>query len=272
MQINNLEKFQAVVKSGRTAKGMVITLNDPAISELAADAGFDFVWLDMEHSPFTITDISNHILTLRGTNCAPFVRVPGNEPEIIKVVIDLAPAGIIIPMINDAEAMRAAVSCCRYPPEGTRGCGLRRAIHYGAKSCSQYFAEAMNEPFVIAQIEHVDAVRNLDEILAVKHLGSICVGPYDLSGSMGKFASPNDPEVGKVIDEVCEKAHQAGVMVGAFAEQYELWTHRNLNWAALCTDAGALFRQSRICIENLKRFSKDFQPVQWMNEKAEKVV
>lgn len=259
MQINNLEKFQSVVKSGQIAKGMVITLNDPAISELAADAGFDFVWLDMEHSPFTITDIANHILALRGTDCAPFVRVPWNEPGVIKVVIDLAPAGIIIPMVNDADAMRAAVSACRYPPEGTRGCSLRRAVHYGAKSKEQYFAEAMNEPLVIAQIEHIDAVRNLDEILGVKHLGSICVGPYDLSGSMGKFASPDDPEVGKAIDQVCEKAYRAGVLAGAFAEHYEFWAHRKLNWAALCTDAGALFRQSRSCIENLKNAVGKFQ-------------
>lgn len=256
MQINNLEKFYEAMKCGGPAKGMVVTLNDPAISELAADAGFDFVWLDMEHSPFTITDIANHIMALRGTDCAPFVRVPWNEQGIIKVVIDLAPAGVIIPMINNVDEMRAAVSACRYPPEGTRGCGLRRAVHYGAKSCEQYFAEAMNEPLVIAQIEHIEAVRNLDEILSVKHLGSICIGPYDLSGSMGKFASPNDPEVGKVIDEVCAKAHKAGVLVGAFAEKYELWAHRNLDWAALCTDAGALFRQSRNCIERMKNVSK----------------
>lgn len=243
MQINNLEKFRAKALSGKgPATGMVITFTDPAVSELAGDAGFDFTWIDMEHNPLTITDCANHIMALRGTNCTPFVRVPWNEGGLIKPIIDLAPGGVIVPMVNSEQDALEAVSACRYPPEGTRGCGLRRAVHYGANDVKQYFAESRDEPLVIAQIEHIDAVRNLDKILKVKGLGSICIGPYDLSGSMGKFASPDDPEVGKVIDEICEKAHKAGVMVGAFAENYSFWKHRQLNWAALVTDCAAIFQ------------------------------
>lgn len=244
MKINNFEKFTAKVESGSCALGMVITLTDPAVSELAGDAGFDFTWIDMEHSPLTIQDVSGHILALRGTDCAPFVRVAGNDPALIKPIVDLAPAGIIVPMIKSAEELEDAVSACRYPPEGTRGCGLRRSVHYGAKPTSVYFAESDREPLIIAQIEHIEAVRNLDEILKVKHLGSICIGPYDLSGSMNKFASPDDPEVGKIVDEICEKAHQAGVPVGAFVSDIEVWRKRNLNWAALSTDYGAIFQTS----------------------------
>lgn len=244
MQINNFEKFAAKMSSGVCASGMVITLTDPAVSELAGDADFDFTWIDMEHSPLTIQDVSGHIMALRGTDCAPLVRVAGNDPALIKPVVDLAPAGIIIPMIKSAEELEHAVSACRYPPEGTRGCGLRRAIHYGAKSMETYFAESDTEPLIIAQIEHIEAVRNLDAILKVKHLGSICIGPYDLSGSMNKFASPDDPEVGKIVDEICEKAHLAGVPVGAFVSDVEKWRKRSLNWAALTTDYGALFRTS----------------------------
>ncbi|MBE6355665.1 MAG: 2,4-dihydroxyhept-2-ene-1,7-dioic acid aldolase [Lentisphaerae bacterium] len=251
MQINNFEKFIAAVSSGKCASGMVITFSDPAVSELAGDAGFDFTWIDMEHSPLTITDVSNHIMALRGTDCAPFVRVAGNDPALIKPVIDLAPAGIIIPMIKSAGELENAVSACRYPPEGTRGCGLRRAVNYGTKSTGEYFRESEKEPLIIAQIEHIDAVRNLDEILKVKHLGSICVGPYDLSGSMNKFAQPDDPEVGKVIDEICAKAHRAGVMAGAFVSDIGEWKHRNLNWAAVTTDYGALFRNSQDMISKL---------------------
>ena len=151
------------------------------------------------------------------------------------------------------EELESAVADCRYPPEGTRGCGLRRAIHYGAKSTETYFAESEREPLIIAQIEHIDAVLNLDEILKVKHLGSICIGPYDLSGSMNKFASPDDPEVGKVVDEICEKAHRAGIPVGAFVSDVEKWRKRNLNWAALTTDYGALFRN---CTQLINQFNE----------------
>lgn len=245
MKINNLELFKKKALSGYPASGVVITLNDPAVSELVADAGFDFTWLDMEHSPFTVPDAANHIMALRGTSCAPFVRVPWNEPGIIKPIVDLAPAGIIVPMVNTVEDLEIAVSACRYPPEGTRGCGIRRAVNYGAKPSAEYFEESKDDPLIIAQIEHIDALPNLDKILKVKHLGSICIGPYDLSGSMGKFASPDDPEVCKVIDEICIKAHKAGVMVGAFAEHDEYWEPRKLNWAAIGTDAGLLFSAAR---------------------------
>lgn len=251
MKINNLELFKKKALSGYPASGVVITLNDPAVSELIADAGFDFTWLDMEHNPFTVSDAQNHIMALRGTNCAPFVRVPWNEQGVIKPIVDLAPAGLIVPMVNTVENLEAIVDACRYPPVGKRGCGLRRAINYGAKPNDVYFEEAKQEPLIIAQIEHIDALGNLDKILKVKELGSICIGPYDLSGSMGKFAQPDDPEVGKVIDEICEKAHKAGVLVGAFAENYPVWAHRGLNWVAVGCDCGILYSAARERLEKL---------------------
>ena len=151
---------------------MVVTFNDAAVSELAGDAGFDFTWIDMEHSPLTIDNVSGHIMALRGTDCAPFVRVAENDPALIKPVIDLAPAGIIIPMIKTAEDLEKAVSACRYPPYGTRGCGLRRAVNYGAKSTKDYFRESENEPLIIAQIEHIRAVENLEKIREAGKSGS----------------------------------------------------------------------------------------------------
>ena len=253
MRVNNFEKFTAKVASGKCASGMVITLTDPVVSEMAGDAGFDFTWIDMEHSPLSITDVAGHIMALRGTNCAPFVRVTDNDTVQIKKVLDLAPAGIIIPMIKTADELNKAVAACRYPPVGVRGCGFRRAVEYGRMDMQEYLKKSADEPLIIAQIEHIEAVRNLDEILAVEQLGSICIGPFDLSGSMNKFASPDDPEVGVVIDLICEKAHKAGVMVGAFAPSVEKWKHRKLDWAAMQTDWGALFNASVESIRKLEQ-------------------
>ena len=240
MDVNNFEKFIAKVASGKCASGFVVTLTDPAVSELIGDAGFDFTWLDMEHSPLSLTDVAAHIMALRGTDCAPFVRVADNDTVQIKKVLDLAPAGIIIPMIKSADELKKAIALCRYPQTGVRGCGYRRAIRYGAMDLQEYFEKSKNEPLIIAQIEHIDAVRNLDEILAVEGLGSICIGPNDLSGSINKLGQISDPEVCKLIDTICEKAHKAGVMVGAFAPNVKNWKHRKLDWAALQTDWGAM--------------------------------
>ncbi len=252
MQINNLDKFLATVKR-RVALGTVITFSDSAVSELAADAGFDFTWIDAEHSPHTIQDIMLHVMAVRGTNCAPFVRVPWNEHGILKPILDLAPAGVIVPMVNRADLAREAVAACRYPPVGNRGCGVRRATQYGLKPFDRYLDESRDEPLVIVQIEHVDAVRNLDDILKVPGVGSVCIGPTDLSGSLGKLGQMDDPEVLKVIDEICRKTRAAGVLLGAFGVPFSAWHQRGVHWTAVSSDSSAMFSASRTLLSAIEK-------------------
>jgi len=245
MGINNLDRFIATTQSARTCVGLVVTLADPAVSELAGDAGYDFTWIDMEHAPHTLQTVMGHVMAVRGTGCAPFVRVPWNEHGIIKPVLDLAPAGVIIPMVNSAELAAAAVSACRYPLAGTRGCGLRRGNRYGAMPFPDYLEQSRHEPLVIVQIEHVDAVSNLDEILAVPGIGSVCVGPCDLSGSMGKLNELDDPEVNRVLDEICRKVKSAGIMLGTAGAPFERWRRRGVDWIALTSDCGSIFGKAQ---------------------------
>ena len=181
--------------SSKVAIGTAITFADSAVSELSAEAGYDFTWSDTEHAPFDLNNALQHIVACRGTDAAPFVRVLQNEPNIIKPVLDLAPAGIIVPRVNtDAEA-RAAVEACRYPPVGIRGFGPRRGARFGATSQPDYLAEVAQDAILAIQIEHAEAVANIDEILAVAGIDIICLGPNDLSGSMGKLGQIDDPEV-----------------------------------------------------------------------------
>jgi 2-keto-3-deoxy-L-rhamnonate aldolase RhmA len=156
-------------------------------------------------------------------------------------------------MVNTAEFARAAVAACRYPPTGNRGCGTRRAVGYGAKPFDAYLKEAEQDPLVIVQIEHIDAVRNLDEILKVPGLGSICIGPYDLSGSMGKLGQTSDPEVVQVIEEICEKTRRAGVMLGAFGTPFSVWQKRGIQWTALCSDSSSMFSHSKKVLGDVQK-------------------
>ncbi len=245
MKLNNLEIFLEKMKSGKTAFGTCITFHDSSMTELAADAGFDFCWIDWEHGVMSQPDIMHHIMALKGTSCAPLVRVPWNEHGVIKKVIDLAPAGIIVPMVNTAEDAATAVSACRYPEAGTRGCGFRRAIHFGADSVEEYLEVSRKEPLVIVQIEHYEAVKNLESILSVPGVGSICIGPYDLSASVGKAGRLRDPEVVALIDEICGKTREAGVLLGAFGSDLPFWKSRGVNWLSTGNDSDALFRSYR---------------------------
>lgn len=240
MEVNNLECFRKKVASGQTALGCVISLSDPIVCECAGDCGLDFVWIDAEHGPFSLETIQSHILACRGTQCAPFVRVAQNSAAVLKPVLDLAPAAVIIPMVNSAEEAEAAVAACKYPPQGVRGISVRRANRYGADSLDDYFRHSEKHPMVIIQIEHVDAVRNLDAILKVKGVDSICVGPCDLSASMGCICDMENPELNKVIDEICAKTKAAGQMLGTASGPLARWQERGVDWIATGLDIGLL--------------------------------
>jgi 2-dehydro-3-deoxyglucarate aldolase/4-hydroxy-2-oxoheptanedioate aldolase len=245
MSINNYNKFIQKINTGKLCKGIVITLNDMTVSEIAGEIGYDFTWIDMEHAPLTIESTMQHIIALKGTDCAPLVRTPWNKAEVIKPILDLAPAGIIVPMVNTAKEAEAAVKACRYPPSGVRGCGVRRATRYGQTPFPDFLKASESEPLVIIQIEHVEAVNNLDEILKVPGIGSICVGPVDLSGSLGKLNRLDDPEVNKVIDKVCEKVLASGIPLGTAGIPLEIWEKRGVNWIALTSDWGGMVYQAK---------------------------
>lgn len=249
MSLNNLEKFTAKIRSGRFCLGTVITLSDPVVSELAGDCGMDFTWIDAEHAPFSLETIQAHVMALRGTDCAPLVRVAWNDLAIIKPVLDLAPAGVIIPMINSAEQAEAAVAYCKYPPRGKRGCGIRRGNRYGQVPLQKYIAEADKQPWVIVQIEHIDAVKNLDAILKVPGIDSICIGPTDLSGSMGILGESQNPELNAVIEEICRKTLAAGLILGTASAPYQTWKARGLHWMALTSDCGGMISNYKQILE-----------------------
>jgi len=244
MSVNNLDRFLATIASGKLAIGACITFADPAVTELCADAGMDFLWIDGEHGEIDRNSAMLHFMAIRGTNCASLYRVPSCCHTEIKRIIDFAPAGIIIPMILTEEDARLAVEACRYPLTGTRGVGPRRQIRYGAMPIDEkYWEHARREPLVILQIEHVKAVKNLDKILQVPGVDSCLIGPYDLTCSMGKPGQFRDPEVIEVIDTICRKCRAAGKILGAYAESdYDLWAKRGIQFISAANDTGILFK------------------------------
>jgi len=241
MKINNLEKFLEKLRRGETPLGAVVTFSDPAVTELTADAGFDFVWIDGEHGILDRTTAQAHLMAVRGTDCASFYRVPSCDHTEIKRIIDLAPAGVIVPMVMDAEDARRAVSACRYPPAGDRGCGFRRGLAYGAADFADYWDAAAADPLVILQIEHITAVQNLDAILAVPGVGAVVIGPYDLSASMGKPGAWRDPEVAAVFDDTCRRTLAASIPLGVYCEcEFDAWKRRGVQFFGIKNDTNAM--------------------------------
>lgn len=164
--------------------GSWITLAHPAVAEIMANAGFDWLAVDMEHSVITIREAEELIRVIDLSGVVPLVRLTSNNPDQIKRVMDAGAHGIIVPMVNSAKDAKNAVEAIKYPPIGKRGVGLARAQGYGARF-QDYLNWEKTGSTVIVQVEHIDAVNNLEEIFSVDGIDGYIVGPYDLTSSMG---------------------------------------------------------------------------------------
>jgi 2-dehydro-3-deoxyglucarate aldolase/4-hydroxy-2-oxoheptanedioate aldolase len=206
-------KFRARLRHRESLIGTMLTLPAPAVAEMCADAGFDWLFVEMEHGALDLHDIE-HIAQAVGERCACVVRVPSNDRVWIGKILDLGVSGIIVPQVNSADEAARAVSAAKYPPQGTRGVGMGRASRYGAQ-LNEYLAQANDETAVIVQIEHADAVKNVERIAQVAGVDAFMIGPFDLSGSYGKPGRIGDDDVQAAIAKARTTAfaHQLSVSV-----------------------------------------------------------
>ena len=202
-------QLKSRLSKGDLTIGSWITLGHPSIAEIMASAGFDWLVLDMEHSVLELSEIQTLIQVLDGKQCPSIVRLTSNHPDQIKRVMDAGATGIMVPMVKSAEDARAAVQSVYYPPRGQRGVGLARAQGYGS-SFQKYRSWLEENAVIVAMIEHVDAVNSIDEILAVDGIDAYIIGPYDLSGSMGRPGDLDHPDVQSAIARVLEAGHRSG--------------------------------------------------------------
>lgn len=234
-----------------TQFGVVMSLDDSSLSELMGMVGFDFVWIDGEHGPYNNTSIQNHIIAARAGNIISMVRIPVNSPDIVKPILEMGPDAVIFPMINSSKEAEQAVSACIYPPNGIRGFGPRRANNYGLMK--DYIETYKENQWKIMQIEHIDAVNNLDEILSVQGIDALLVGPFDLSASMKIIGRTRSPEIINVYDEIAEKCNAAGMIFGAFASDADSikdWKKRGAKFIAIATDTGLIVSAANSILKN----------------------
>jgi 2-keto-3-deoxy-L-rhamnonate aldolase RhmA len=209
------KKFQTV-----PAIGTLITLDSPEVIEIISQCGFDWLFLDMEHGALSTIAIQR-LLQAKEKSCPAFVRIPDNSPTWIKKALDTGCDGIIIPQVKNAEEVRAAVRAAKYPPVGERSVGIARAQGYGM-SFKEYIASANSRVALILQIEHIDAVDNLDEILKEPGFDGIFIGPYDLSGSLSLLGEVSNKKVQDAIDEVKTKCKTKEIPFGIFVSSSEM--------------------------------------------------
>jgi 2-dehydro-3-deoxyglucarate aldolase len=172
------------LKKNELTIGSWIMMGNSTSVEVMTTAGFDWLAIDLEHTSIDLETAQNLIQIIQSKDVKALVRVSKNEEVIIKKVLDMGADGIIVPMICSKEDANRAIDYAKYPPAGKRGIGLCRASGYGAKF-EEYKKWVDKELVIIAQIEHIDAVKNIDQIITVDGIDGVIIGPYDLSSSMG---------------------------------------------------------------------------------------
>ena len=233
--------FKTQLAQGKQLIGTILCLPAPELAEICVDAGIDWLFIDMEHGTLEIIDVQR-ILKAVGGKIPCLVRVPTNDEMWIKKVLDTGADGLIIPHVNSADDARRAVQTSKYPPDGTRSVGIGRAHRYGAQF-QEYLDRANDDIAVVVQAEHIDAVKNIESILAVKGIDAVLIGPYDLSASMNKPGQVTDPEVQSAIARVKQVCATTGIPISIFAGNLETGKQAlqdGYNFVAVHTDVGLI--------------------------------
>jgi 2-keto-3-deoxy-L-rhamnonate aldolase RhmA len=181
------------LQGGELVLGIILSLNSPAVAEILSGIGFDWIFIDAEHSTLDPHDIEA-LLQAVGASTPCVVRLPALDEIAVKKALDAGAAGLIVPQVNNAEQVEQLVRWGRYPPEGSRGLGFGRAEGYGLK-VGEYLGRANESILLAVQAESAEAVKNIASIVQAQGLDAVLIGPYDLSASMGLPGQIDHPDV-----------------------------------------------------------------------------
>ena len=214
--------------------GMHVCLTEPCISELCAGLGYDFLWIDTEHTAIDYQNLLYHLMGARAGGTETLVRIPWNDPIMAKRVLEMGPAGIIIPTVNTPEELDRAMKATLYPPYGNRGFGPLRAVRYGLEDTDAYIDATRDEMVRCVQIESEQAVKNLREMARNPYVDCFVFGPCDLSGSIGKLNHVFEKQTSSLIDEAVAILKEAGKSIGVSTgssdkEVISYWHEKGIN-------------------------------------------
>lgn len=231
-------------------------LNSCISAEIIAEAGFDMMVIDMEHSHTTLPEVISMIQATKGTDCVPIVRAPWNDMVWCKQILDTGAYGLHIPYVSTKEEAEAAVRYCKYPMQGVRGiAGSHRAVNYGMCK-GDYYPRANRDVLVIVAIETPLGVKNVKEIAQVEGVDGIFIGPMDLATSMGHLANPAHPEVQEAIRQIEEVVLPSDKFLATLAPNAEAakkFYDKGYGLVYIMSDVGVLVKNAQ---DNVKAFKE----------------
>jgi 2-keto-3-deoxy-L-rhamnonate aldolase RhmA len=245
--------FRDALQGGKPVIGTLLTVASTEVAEALALLGFDWVFIDLEHGSLSVNDAQRAIQAVANRSFT-LVRVPDGTPENIRRVLDTGCSGIIVPQVSSESYARRIVALAQYPPQGERSVGLGRAQGYGLRF-AEYLASANAQTAVVVQIEHHDAIANVDQIAAVPGIDALFVGPYDLSNSMGLVGQVGHAEVVAAIDKIRAACARKNSTLGIYcsnADQARNEIKAGARMVAVGTDIMHMANSARSALEALR--------------------
>jgi 4-hydroxy-2-oxoheptanedioate aldolase len=206
--------LRKALAEGRPVVGATVTVPNVDTALALANAGFDFLWIEMEHAPISLESLREILLATRGAKAVPVTRVPANEVWLAKRVLDEGSLGVVFPFTSTRELAERAVAACRYPPLGVRGFGPALALSRYGMGAADYVRFANENVVVVVIIEQKEAVENIEAIASVPGVGVLFVGVNDLSYSLGVAGRTRDPLVEQALAKVLDAGRRHGIPVG----------------------------------------------------------
>ena len=253
--------FREALKAGRPRVGIWSMLNSFNAVEGIGWAGYDWILIDGEHAPVTVADALIHLRILAATPTVPIVRLPWNDPMLIKQFLDIGAQTIMLPYVQSAEEARQAVNAMHYPPRGSRGvAAMHRASRYGFER--RYLGDASETLYLIVQAETKETLDEIDDIAAVDGVDAVFFGPGDLAASMDRIGKAGDAEVTDAIDAAAEKVRAAGKAVGVLAPTPELaerHVRNGYHFVSVANEAAMLFSAAQAAAERHRAIAADIE-------------
>ena len=241
------------LKQGELVLGTILSLNSPDVAEILSEIGFDWLFIDAEHSTLDPHHLGA-IFQATGDTIPCVVRIPALDEIVVKKTLDAGAAGLLVPQVHNAEQAKQLVKWGRYYPAGSRGLGFGRAQGYGLK-VGEYLETANESILLSVQAESAEAVKNIESIVRVDGLDAVLVGPYDLSASMGLPGQIEHPDVKAAIQHVANVCKGAGMPVGIFgmtAEAVQPYIEQGFRFIVAGVDTVMLGNAARQLLAQLR--------------------
>ena len=258
MRTNSTNSLKEKILAHQPVCGTHVLLSEPEICAIYGQLGYDYIWLDMEHTYLSYQNVIHSLNAAKLHGTPVIIRVPQDDLTATKKVLEMGPDGIIFPMVNNAEDANRLISYTLYPPYGIRGFGPMRAVQYGGTDTEEFVRCGHLSLCRFIQIESKTAIENLEEILQNPYIDGFIFGPCDLSGSVGQMLNVMEGEtklwMKKAIRILRANGKYIGISYGdTRAEVIRHWHDMGIDMISVGSDYGYLYENGKKTLQTLRQ-------------------